>query len=261
LKPPLIIKKLNFICNLKIFLAFFFLITIFLIIKPGLILALKKEILISEIAWMGTLESAHQEWLELFNPNPEPINLDGWVLKSSDNSLKINLKGIIKPKEFFLLERKNDNTLPQIKADLIWQGNLSNKGENLALYDKEGSLIDQVFAENGWPAGNNKTKQTMERIIGKNGNREWQTSKEPGGTPKQKNSEGETEKIKTESLSHSFKIPPKENLAAVSKIKTKENPFKKEKFFLKFSVIFLTSLIFGIMISIIFLKIKQKLIK
>jgi len=232
-----------------------------LIIKTEPILAFKKRIIISEIAWMGTLESAHQEWLELFNPNPEPVNLNGWVLKSSDNSLKINLKGIIRPNEFFLLERKNDNTLPQIKADLIWQGSLSNKGENLTLYDKEGNLIDQILAENGWPAGNNKTKQTMERIIEKNGSQEWQTSKKPGGTPKQKNSEGEKQIIKKENMSPSLKIPVKEGLATVSKIKTQDNPFKKEKNFLKFSVIFLTSLIFGIMISIIFLKIKQKLIK
>ncbi|MBX4200673.1 hypothetical protein KW786_00940 [Candidatus Parcubacteria bacterium] len=72
--------------------------------------------------------------------------------------------------------------MPTIKADGIYSGALGNTGEDLVLYDKTGLVIDQVNFVSKWPGGNNTTKQTMEKV-GSN----WQTSKNPGGTPKAEN--------------------------------------------------------------------------
>ncbi len=149
--------------------------------QPAVSLA---AVIVNEICWMGNAVSANDEWIELFNNGQSEISLDGWLLKSADEKLKINLKGIIPGQGFFLLERTDDTTLPDITADLIYKGSLSNNGEALILIDNNGIIIDQIDCQTGWPAGDNKTKQTMERA--ENG---WQTSPEPGGTPKAINSQ------------------------------------------------------------------------
>jgi len=144
------------------------------------------NILINEIAWMGTEASGNDEWLELFNNSTGEINLGGWKIEANDGSPKINLDGIIPANGYFLLERTDDDSVPDILADQFYTGSLSNAGEWLKLYDADNNLIDEINAatDNGWPGGDNDTKQTLERTDGTS----WQTSLEPGGTPKSANS-------------------------------------------------------------------------
>lgn len=143
------------------------------------------DVVINEIAWMGTETSGYNEWIELYNSTKEPIHLKGWKLISKDNILEIELKGKINNQDFFILERTDDNTRPDIKADLVYTGTLSNKGEYLQLIDNYNNIIDEVNCINGWFAGNNNTKQTMER---KNHNlngldvNAWQTSQNSEGS-------------------------------------------------------------------------------
>ncbi|MBA7599010.1 hypothetical protein ES703_06037 [subsurface metagenome] len=128
-----------------------------------------SDVLINEIAWMGTKTSYNDEWIELYNNTNSPINLEGWALKG------VALTGTIKASGFYLLERTDDNSVPDIPADQIYTGALNNKCETLELYDSSGKLIDSVICQDGWLAGDNSTKQTMER---KDIN-SWQTSQEP----------------------------------------------------------------------------------
>ena len=144
-----------------------------------------SDIVINEIAWMGTTNSANDEWIELYNNTENPINLDSWRLIAQDGTPKINLSGTIPANVFYLLERTDDTTVPNVPADQIYTGALGNTGETLELYDNFGNLIDRVDNSSGWSAGDNTTKQTMERKTDGN----WQTSQGPGGTPKAKNSE------------------------------------------------------------------------
>jgi hypothetical protein len=102
------------------------------------------------------------------------------------------LAGEIPAKGFFLLERTDDETVPNIPADQIYKGALGNTGEKLELYYGLGNLIDQVDCSSGWFSGNNETKQTMERkglVLTGSDSANWQTSLNSGGTPKAKNSE------------------------------------------------------------------------
>ena len=149
------------------------------------------SVVINEIAWTGTTNSANDEWIELYNNTGNSINLDGWQLVAQDGTPKIKLSGVIPANGFYLLERTDDNTVPAISADKIYTGALGNNGENLELYDASGNLIDSANCASGWFAGDNKTKQTMERknfqLVGSDPNN-WQTSQNPGGTPKGKNS-------------------------------------------------------------------------
>jgi len=143
-----------------------------------------SNIIINEIAWMGTEKSSSDEWIELFNNSDFSVSLDGWTLKTATGTLEISLKGIVPAKGFYLLERSNDDTVPGINADLIYTGALKNTGESIGLYDNLANLIDSAVYSEGWPAGDNQTKQTMERI----GLSLWQTSQNSEGTPKAENS-------------------------------------------------------------------------
>jgi len=50
-----------------------------------------------------------------------------------------------------------------VQADLIYTGSLANSNEALYLFDDDCQLQDTAVATPNWPAGDNKTKQTMER--------------------------------------------------------------------------------------------------
>ena len=147
------------------------------------------DVLINEVAWMGTLTSANDELIELYNQTEGAISIESWRIESSDGSPKINLTGVIPAQSFWLLERTDDSSVANISADQIYTGALNNNGETLELYNT-GELIDSLIGSGAWPAGDNSTKQTMERKDDKS----WQTSRDAGGTPKAKNSTPPEEK-------------------------------------------------------------------
>jgi len=159
----------------------FLLIALLFLLSP---FAAKGTIVINEIAWMGTENSANDEWIELYSD--QQVNLTGWILEAADETPFINLEGTISANSYFLLERTDDNSVPNITADQVYTGALENSGEYLKLKNSEGRIIDEINASAGWPAGNNSTKQTMERTTN-----DWQTSSISEGTPKTQNSNGQ----------------------------------------------------------------------
>jgi hypothetical protein len=124
------------------------------------------DVVINEIAWMGTPCSSSDEWIELYNNSGFPIDLTGWGLKAVDGSPNISLVGTIPAKGYFLLERTDDETIRDLEADQIYTGALENTGEDLELRDASDNLIDSVPCETngGWFAGENIGAYTMERI-------------------------------------------------------------------------------------------------
>jgi len=199
-----------------LYLAFFALFLLFF--APFCFAVNSLDVVVNEIAWMGTSASYNDEWIELYNNTNSSLNVDGWLLKAADGTPKINLGGTVPANGFYLLERTDDNTIPGILADKIYSGALGNSGEKLELYDNFGNLIDAVDSLSGWFAGDNSTKQTMERMnprVSGSDPSNWQTSQNPGGTPKAANSIVILEEVKPkEEL-------PKESLE--SGIKTKDN--------------------------------------
>ncbi len=161
----------------------FYLIGFLLLFSPFIIQGALGSVIINEIAWMGTENSHNDEWIELYNNSSSDLELKGWRLVSEDGTPEVVLEGKIPSKGFFILERTDDTTLPEIKADLIYKGSLNNEGEHLKLINSEGRIVDEVDCSSEWFGGDNSTKQTMERI----GDENWQTSQNPGGTPKAEN--------------------------------------------------------------------------
>lgn len=158
----------------------------------------RPQIIISEVAWMGMTNSANDEWIELKNIASQEIDLTDWQLLNKNESIKINFNDLknakIKPGQFLLLERTDDSSAGPA-ADLIYTGALSNKDDGLKLFDSQCVLMDEVLANpnnstgslQGWPAGDNNSKKTMERDLS---GFSWHTSVNIGGTPKKENSQG-----------------------------------------------------------------------
>jgi uncharacterized repeat protein (TIGR01451 family) len=133
---------------------------------PSLLTANPGDVVINEVAWMGTQANSTDEWIELFNATNAPIPLVNWTLVADDGTPSITLDGVIPANGFYLLERTDDDTVSDIPADQIYTGALENdpSAETLRLRDENGALIDAVNGDGGtWPAGENVSKHTMER--------------------------------------------------------------------------------------------------
>lgn len=122
-------------------------------------------VVINEVAWMGTLASSDDEWIELYNSGSSPIVLDNWRLVADDGSPDIVLSGTISPNSYFLLERAYDNVITDVMADQIYIGELEDTGETLRLRAPDGTIVDTANSDSGaWPAGTVSPKGSMERM-------------------------------------------------------------------------------------------------
>lgn len=126
---------------------------------------------------MGDKNSSSNEWIELYNNSSENISLNNWKIIISNEKI-ITLNGLVPSQGFYLLSRNKN----QIEANLYYNKALNNNGEKLELANEKNIIVDLIDCSDGWPYGNNETKQTMERI-----NQKWQTSLNPEGTPKKQN--------------------------------------------------------------------------
>ncbi|MCL5006655.1 MAG: lamin tail domain-containing protein, partial [Patescibacteria group bacterium] len=143
-------------------------------------------VIFNEIAWMGGVNSANDEWIELKNITLAPIDISGWQILSRDEHIKAVVpSGVaIAPGEFYLLERTDVDSISGVKADLAYTGSLVNSGADLKLFNNKCLLVDSVYGTSGWPAGDAGSRRTMERNSAGIG---WHTSMAIGGTPQKGN--------------------------------------------------------------------------
>lgn len=121
-------------------------------------------VVINEVAWMGTANSAADEWVEIYSDTAQ--DLSGWTLGTADGGMNITLSGSISADGYYLIERTDDTTVPNITADLVtpFGNGISNSIEILILKDANGSKVDEVGTiGDAWPAGDNATKETMQK--------------------------------------------------------------------------------------------------
>jgi hypothetical protein len=121
------------------------------------------EVVINEIAWMGTTNSVNDEWIELYNNGSAAVSLEGWSLVAQDGSPDISLSGSISAGGYVLLERTDDNVVPGVTALVIYSSALSNTGEYLKLKNNTDVVIDEINNQSGWIKGDSTTKHTMQR--------------------------------------------------------------------------------------------------
>ena len=126
------------------------------------------DVVINEVAWMGTDASQYDEWIELYNPTAYDIDLTNWkIITADDSPATITIpSGSISAGGYFLLERA-DKAVSDISADYVYGGQyFNNNGESLTLQDNLGYLIDTANISGGeWDAGiSSPDYASMERI-------------------------------------------------------------------------------------------------
>ncbi len=126
-------------------------------------------VVLNEIAWMGGSETynlnASDEWFELRNVSGASVNLSGWQAVNKRGTIKMLFPAntILSPWGFYLLERTDDDAVPNIPADRIYTGSLANSDEGLEIFDANCRSVDIAAADPDWPAGDTASRRTMER--------------------------------------------------------------------------------------------------
>ncbi|MFH0890666.1 MAG: lamin tail domain-containing protein [Candidatus Liptonbacteria bacterium] len=145
-------------------------------------------VLVNEVAWMGPAISSNDEWVELRNNSGEFVDLHNWQLVNDTGKLRIVFSGSDKlpAGSLYLMERGDDDTVPDVAANKIYMGAISNSGIKLRLFDSSCRLVDEVDASLGWSklGGDNVTKNTLERNVR---DFDWHTSPMAGGSPGRRN--------------------------------------------------------------------------
>jgi len=123
------------------------------------------DVVINEIAWAGSADSSSDEYIELYNPTSQEVDLSGWTIDDDDGASTYSItSGSIASNGYFLIE-KNEDAVKSITADAVISLSLANSGDKLVLKDAAGNAIDTVNSSGGtWFAGNSTNKLSMERI-------------------------------------------------------------------------------------------------
>jgi len=151
--------KIIFKITIQLFFLSLFIKSMTLGANPG-------DVVINEIAWMGTGGGGYSdEWIELYNDRDYEIDLSGWSLEDNSGVIDMEFYGVIPPGGYFLIE--NDEECTSLVGDLIDSSiSLSNDGERLILKDENGDIVDVVGETSvEWYAGKSSPHYlTMERI-------------------------------------------------------------------------------------------------
>ena len=93
------------------------------------------KVIISEVAWAGTASDPRDEWIELRNLGPTPVDLSGWVLRwlrthpsTADDQIwkVVELSGILLPAAVSAFDRALQDTTPAVRflkenpEDISW---------------------------------------------------------------------------------------------------------------------------------------------
>lgn len=126
------------------------------------------SIRITEISWMGSVESQFAEWFELYNDGTDSVNLVGWELyEDGGGQLVFTLTKSIPAQGYLLVERTtatSPDPVPGIndESGSFGGSGFANTGESLILKDLQGTIVQTLDFSSGWPAGDTTTKQTMQ---------------------------------------------------------------------------------------------------
>ncbi len=122
------------------------------------------DVVINEVAWAGTSDDSNDEWIELYNPTSQEVDLSGWFIEDDVTTKYIIHSGKIAAHGYFLVE-DNEDSIKNLTAGAVTGVSLANAGDALILKDPAGNIVDSANISGGaWYAGNATSKATMERI-------------------------------------------------------------------------------------------------
>lgn len=149
-------------------------------------------IVINEINYNSHVSFDTGDWIELYNPEGNPIDMSLWHFKNSAGTTIYTFEEgtVMLPGDYKILCKDESSftalypAIDPIPADF----NLSDAGDQIRLYDQNENLIDEVSygVENPWslyPNGNGPTLELIQATWDNNVAPSWRASFLPHGTP------------------------------------------------------------------------------
>jgi hypothetical protein len=104
-----------------------------------------ERVVINEICYSSTETN---DWIELFNPTDQSIDLTGWEIMDDDNSPFIFSPGTLLREGEFIVVCRDQNAFAAKYSNVESVGNiefgLSKRGDEVSLYNDSGVLIDKL---------------------------------------------------------------------------------------------------------------------
>lgn len=156
-------------------------------------------IVINEISYNQPADFNTDDWVELFNPNNQTVDISGWVFKdeSDDHVFTFPNGTTIAPNGFLVVcedTNKFRQLFPTVQPILGNTGfGLSGSGELVRLFNASGDIVDSLTYDDTepWPTQADGNGPTLELISASLDNalaQSWKPSTNTGGTPGKANS-------------------------------------------------------------------------
>ncbi len=157
---------------------------------------------INEINYNSPDDANTEDWIEIFNPGTESVNLSGWIFKDSDDDHAFQIPdGTILEAGSYLVIVEDADAFTEIHPNVTnYVGDtgfgLSGGGELIRLFDPNDTLVDFVeYDDNSpWPTepdGDGPTLELMDPTMDNSLGESWQASYMDYGTPGAVNSAGQ----------------------------------------------------------------------
>jgi hypothetical protein len=125
-----------------------------------------RQIVINEIHYNPPENTRPEEFIELYNPSLDTINLTGWRLRGGIDYSFGNVT--IAPQGYLVVARDPVTIRARYGIEAVgpWVGNLSSEGERLVLRAANDEIIDEVDyrSEFPWPIAANGSGPSMELL-------------------------------------------------------------------------------------------------
>lgn len=133
------------------------------------------------------------EWLEVYNPGPDPVDLGGWTLRDAASGAPLPDTLILPDEGYALLSRSKildiSNISPEFLCALEEFPTLNNGGDRLSLRDATGSLVDTVTYRAAQGGGEGVSLERINPLLPGTSGTNWGSAvTPPGATPGASNS-------------------------------------------------------------------------
>ncbi|MFC1692269.1 lamin tail domain-containing protein, partial [Candidatus Latescibacterota bacterium] len=118
-----------------------------------------STIVINEINYNSSANFNPEDWVELYNPQENPVDLSGWVFKDDANEFVFPSNTVITPDDYLVLCRDSlafHELFPEVYnyiGDLDF--GLSGGSELIKIFNAQGALVDSLTYDDNppWPQG------------------------------------------------------------------------------------------------------------
>ena len=115
---------------------------------PSSMLESSLQVFISEVMINPqTVNDSSGEYIELYNADTIPVNLDGWILTDKNHDLHmIEIDFTLNPGEYVVLARNGDTiSNGGVATDYVYSNiSLANNEDALFVLDSNGQVVDQI---------------------------------------------------------------------------------------------------------------------